>query len=98
MPNLSRLADLVVIHSGVCFCLNKSTHPSGSQRIPPDETDWAFELIHELGFDEDITTKALEATDFLVQEALMLLLNGNDDARISTVDPNTSVAKRIVKQ
>jgi hypothetical protein len=63
------------------FCLNKSTHPSGSQPIPPDETDWAFELIHELGFDEEITTKALESTDFLVQEALMLLLNGNDDAR-----------------
>jgi hypothetical protein len=62
------------------FCLNKNTHQSGSPQDPVDETGWAFELIHELGFDIE-TTKALEATDFLVQEALMLLLNGNDDAR-----------------
>ena len=69
------------------FCLDKNTNHSVAIRKPTgcdqpvDETDWAFELIHELGFDEDITTKALEATDFVVQDALTLLLNGNDDVR-----------------
>jgi|AntRauTorckE5430_2_1112549.scaffolds.fasta_scaffold51452_1 hypothetical protein len=53
-------------------------HFEPTNEIPPNETDRAFE----------ITTNALEATDFHVQEALMPLLNGNDD---------TSVVKRIVK-
>ena len=78
-----RLGAKQEVDSGQLFL-----HFEPTNEFPPNETDRAFDLIHELGFDEEITTNALEATDFHVQEALMPLLNGNDD---------TSVVKRIVK-
>ena len=69
------------------FCLKKGIGPTdlSEDALPAmnavDEEAWAFDLIHELGFDSDTVTKALEATDFSVQEALNLLLNGNDPSR-----------------
>ena len=65
------------------FCLRKQTSVTNATSAgdPALQDDWAFDLIRELGFHADNVTEALEATDYSLQEALMILLNGNDSVR-----------------
>ena len=68
------------------YCLAKASAEDapGAQNAPDPvlEEEWARNVITSLGFHVETATNALEACDFSFSKALLLLLYGNDKARM----------------
>ena len=68
----------------VAYCLQKATEdvePASVQAALTEE-EWASNMIQSLGFDVNKATLTLEECDFSFSKALLLLLYGNDKARM----------------
>ena len=70
--------------------------PVSQDANPIDEEEWAQTMMQSMGFDEVVTTKALEIADFSFSRALLVLLHGNDDDKTTVMGtsafPQTYIA------
>ena len=73
-PHLSRCVE---------YCLQQKEE-SAAQDVdqisdPIDEEEWARNLIQNMGYNQEVATRALEISRFSFSRALLVLLHGNDE-------------------
>ena len=67
------------------FCISPKNPECSVVSSAVTDNDWADQVIRGLGFDEKMTTAALESSDFSFPRALRTLLLGNDRDRAKQV-------------
>ncbi len=83
MPDLKRCVE----H---CLRADREGSDSGEeeQGEPIDAEEGARNLILSMGFDEDVTTLALENSGFSFSGALLILLHGGDEDKKKLMGPS----------